>query len=106
MKVTLQLYLTRTVTIDVVDSDLNDLGRLVQQLESPHQENIHSMKIVEVNGRNVGTSLDITSALGVSKDQKAVKFHQHIPALLQRLRRNLNSKFAFIHITSAKAING
>ncbi len=91
MKVTLQLCLTRTVAIDV-DSNLNDLGHLVQQLESPHQESIHSMKIVEVNGQNVGTSLDTNSALGVSKDQKVARFHQLVPALLQKLRQDLSSK--------------
>jgi hypothetical protein len=96
MKVTLELSLTRIVTIDVVDNDLNDLSRLVQQLESQHQENIHSLKIVAVDGRNVGTSLDTGSALGTSKDRKVVRFHQLIPVLLQNLRRILNSKFDFV----------
>lgn len=94
MKVKLELHLTRTVTINIVESDLDDLGLLVQRLQHPDQENenIRSIKIVEVNGRQVGTSLDPGSALGVSRDQKIVKFRQLIPALLQNLRKGFNSK--------------
>ena len=97
MKVKLELCLTRTVTLDVVESDLNDLNHLNRQLESPHHENIHSMKIIEVDGRYVGTSLETGSALGISKDQNVVKFHQHVPALLPKLRRNVSSRFSLIY---------
>lgn len=93
MKVKLELLLTRTVTVDVVEHDLSDVSRLVKQLESANQETIHSMKIVEVNGRRVGTSLDGGSALESNKDQSMIKFRRFAPELLQQLRRNLNSKF-------------
>jgi hypothetical protein len=93
MKVKLELLLTRTVTVQVDDSDLDDLSHLVKRIQSPHEENIHAVKIFEVNDRPIGTSLDSGSALGVSKNQKIAKFHQLVPDLLQRLRRTLNSEF-------------
>lgn len=92
MKVKLELFLTRTVTVNVVDKDLDDLATRVQQLQNPKQEVI-PMKVIEINGRNVGTSLDVTSALEVSKDQNIVKFRQRVPGLLRGLRKSLNSKF-------------
>lgn len=100
MKVKLELLLSRTVTVNVSDEDLDDLSRLVKQIQSPHQDNIHSVRIVEANDRNVGTSLDSGSALEVSRDQNIVKFGQLIPGLLQKLRRGLNSKLA--HTKSSK----
>lgn len=93
MQVKLELLLTRTVTIHVVDHDLDDLGHLVQKFQTSDQENVHSMKIVEVNGRLVGTSLDSSNALAIGKDQNVAKLGQLVPALLQRLRKGLNSKF-------------
>lgn len=92
MKVKLELLLSRTVTVNVSDEDLDDLSHLVKQIQSPHQDNIHSVRIVEANDRNVGTSLDSGSALEVGRDQNIVKFGQLIPGLLQKLRRGLNSK--------------
>jgi hypothetical protein len=93
MKVKLELLLTRTVAIQVDDSDLDDISHLVKRIQSPHEEDIHAVKIVEINDRPVGTSLDSGSALGISKDQKIARFHQLVPDLLQRLRKTLNSEF-------------
>ncbi|ERF73897.1 hypothetical protein EPUS_05909 [Endocarpon pusillum Z07020] len=87
MNVKLELLLTRTVSIDVVDSDIDDPTHLAQQLQGQDQEKVQSMKVVEVNGRQVGTSLNPGSALEVGRDQKIIKFHRLIPALLQKLRR-------------------
>jgi hypothetical protein len=55
MKVKLELLLTRTVTFQVDDSDLDDLSHLVKRIQSPHEENIHAVKIFEVNDRPTGT---------------------------------------------------
>ncbi|KAF7505316.1 hypothetical protein GJ744_001019 [Endocarpon pusillum] len=87
MNVKLELLLTRTVSINVVDSDIDDPTHLAQQLQGQDQEQVQSMKIVEVNGRQVGTSLNPGSALEVGRDQKIIKFHRLIPALLQKLRK-------------------
>lgn len=92
MNVKLELLLTRTVSIDVVDSDIDDPTHLAQQLQGQGQEQVQSMKIVEVNGRQVGTSLNPGSALGVGSDQKIIKFHRLIPALLQKLRKRPDRK--------------
>ncbi len=92
MKVKLELLLTRTISINVVDSDIDDPTHLAQQLQGENQEQVQSMKIVEVNGRQVGTSLKSGSALEVARDQKITKFHRLIPALLQKLRKRPNRK--------------
>lgn len=96
MNVKLELQLTRTVSINVVDSDIDDPTHLAQQLQGQDQdqdqEQVQSMKIVEVNGRQVGTSLNPGSALEVGRDQKIIKFHRLIPALLQKLRKRPNRK--------------
>lgn len=90
--VTLELYLTRTVTVEVWNGGQDYLNQVVQQLSGPRQEQIHSIKIVEVNGRNVGTSLDGGSALEQPKQSPTAKLGQLVPALLERLRRNTKSK--------------
>lgn len=105
MKVKLELLLTRTISINVVDSDIDDPIHLAQQLQGENQEQVQSMKIVEVNGRQVGTSLDSGSALEVGRDQKITKFHRLIPALLQKLRKHPNRKSA-PSFHSAHACNG
>ena len=92
MNVKLELLLTRTVSINVVDSDIDDPTHLAQQLQGQDQEQVQSMKIVEVNGRQVGTSLKPGSALEVGRDQKITKFHRLIPALLQKLRKHPHRK--------------
>lgn len=69
MEVKLELLLTRTVTVHVADRDIDDQNRLVQLLQTQNEEQIHSVKMIEVNGRHVGTSLDCGSALEVNKDQ-------------------------------------
>lgn len=92
MKVKVELLLTRTVTLDIVDSDLDDPGHFLHPIQTPNPENLHSLKIVEVNGRQVGTSLDPGNALEVSNDQKMVKLRQIIPAMLQELRKKWNSQ--------------
>jgi hypothetical protein len=99
MKVKVELLLTRTVTINVVESDANDVAPLVQQLQRPGQdyEHFRSIKIIEVNGRQVGSSLDPGSALQVPNDKKIAKFRQMIPTLLHILRQNFKSK----HLTLA-----
>jgi hypothetical protein len=102
MKVKLELLLTRTVTINVVESDVNDLSPVVQQLQRPGQdaEHLRSIKIIEVNGRQVGTSLDPGSALEVSGDLKIAKFRQMIPTLLYSLRESFKSKYPSCHTLS------
>ncbi len=99
MKVKLELLLTRTVTVEVTDSDLDDLNRLVRLVQGTDQDIVHAMKIVEMNGGPVGTSLDSGSALEVSTDQNMVKFRQIVPVLLQKLRKSLNSKFHTHEVT-------
>ena len=103
MEVKLELVLTRTVTVNFVDSDLKDLSHLVQQVQRSDQETIHSMKIVEVDGRRVGTSLDASSALEVNGDQKIAKSRQLVSALLQKLRIGL--WVSFIRIEKCQAWN-
>jgi len=99
MKVKVELLLTRTVTIDVVESDVNELALLVQQLQRPDQDHEHfrSIKIIEVNGRQVGSSLEPGSALQVSGDKKIAKFRQMIPTLLHSLRQSFKGKHATCH---------
>jgi hypothetical protein len=96
MKVKVELLLTRTITINVVENDVNDLAPLVQQLQRPGQEGEHfrSIKIIEVNGRQVGSSLEPGSALQVSSDKKIVKFRQMIPSLLHSLGQSFKSRHA------------
>ena len=105
MEVKLELLLTRTVSINVVDSDIDDPTNLAQQLQGEDQEQVQSMKIVEVNGRQVGTSLNSESALEVGRDQKITRFHRLIPALLQKLRKRPNRKSS-PSFHSAHACNG
>ncbi len=105
MKVKLELLLTRTVSINVVDSDIDDPTNLAQQIHGEDQGQVQSMKIVEVNGRQVGTSLNSGSALEVGRDQKINKFHRLIPALLQKLRKRPNRK-SFPSFHSAHSCNG
>lgn len=92
MKVKLELLVTHTVTVDIVDGDLDHLSHSMHQLQPSNQQKLHSLKIVEVDDRKVGSSLDPGSALDVSNDQKMAKLHQLIPAVWQQLRKRWNSQ--------------
>jgi hypothetical protein len=92
MKVKFELTLTRTITVDVHDNDLNDLKHLARQLQNRGQETVQEIKVVELNGHSLGTSLDAGSAFEVSGDGKIARFRQVIPTLLQKLQRPFNCK--------------